>query len=88
MILTMGVKIYNYFTGFGAILAVGAIVWAGFSYIKAQGEPSQMAAAKQIIVNAIIGLVALAASALIVNTVLKWTGKTGDVTKVEDVKAK
>lgn len=73
-IKTMGVRIYNYLTGFGAVLAVGAIVWGGFSYITAQGEPSQMAAAKQTIIYAIIGIVVLAASALVVNTVINWIG--------------
>jgi len=87
MIKTMGVRIYNYLTGFGAILAVAAIVYGGFSYITAQGEPSQMAAAKQKIFYAIIGLILLAASALIVNTLMSWIGVTGKTKQVEDVKA-
>jgi len=84
MILTMGVKIYNYLTGFGAILAVAAIVYGGFSYIKSQGDPSAMKEAKTIVVNAIIGIVILAASALIVNTILQWIGSK-NITKVEQV---
>jgi hypothetical protein len=90
-ILTMGVKIYNYLTGFGAILAVGAMVWGGFSYITAQGDSSKMSAAKEIVINAIKGIVVLAVSALIVNTVINWvsSGKGLDagknIQKVEDV---
>lgn len=84
MLLTMGVRIYNYIVGFGAILAIGAIVWAGFSYVTAAGDTSKMSAAKEVIYNAIIGIVVLAASALIVNTVIKWIGGT-DGTSVPTV---
>jgi hypothetical protein len=85
MLKQMGANIYNYLAGFGAILAVGAIVLAGFSYIKSGGDPSAMKEAKQKIVYAITGLIILGASVLIVNTVLKvFEPKTFQ--KVEDVK--
>ncbi|MDO8511664.1 MAG: pilin [bacterium] len=82
---TMGANIFNYLAGFGAILAVGAIVMAGFSYIKSGGDPSAMKDAKQKIILAITGLIILGASVLIVNTVLKVLGSDQ---KVEDIQAK
>lgn len=38
-------------------LAVGFIIWGGVKYLKSQGEPSETGAARQIITNAIMGLV-------------------------------
>ncbi|HET7630575.1 MAG TPA: pilin [Candidatus Saccharimonadales bacterium] len=48
------------------IVAIGMIIWGGFKYIKSQGEPGQLSQAKDIIINAIIGLVLVIAAVAIV----------------------
>lgn len=82
-LLDMGANIYNYIVGMGALVAVGAIVMAGFSYIKSAGDAKQMADAKNKIVLAIIGLVIMGASVLLVNTLLKVFGSNLTVETVD-----
>lgn len=41
----------------GVYIAAGLIIWAGFQYIKSSGDASKTAAAKDTILNAVIGLV-------------------------------
>ena len=50
-------------------LAVGFIVWGGVKYIRSSGNPSEITAAKTVILNAIIGLVIAIASVAAVNFV-------------------
>lgn len=38
-------------------LAVGFIIWGGIKYLKSQGDPGELNASRQIITNAVIGLV-------------------------------
>ncbi|MGD8373765.1 MAG: hypothetical protein PVI21_02800 [Candidatus Woesebacteria bacterium] len=40
-----------------AYIAVGFIIWGGIKFIKSQGDPGEIAQARLIIQNAIIGLV-------------------------------
>ncbi len=40
-----------------ALLAIGFIVWGGIQFISSQGEPDRTTAARNTIVNALIGLV-------------------------------
>ncbi len=83
----MAVNIFNYLMGFGAIVAIGAIVISGFQYIMSQGDSKQLDEAKGKLQMAIIGLVILAVSVLLVNTILRWAGVTGGAgfTQVEDI---
>lgn len=39
------------------LMAVGFIIFGGFKYITSQGEPGKLVAARQTILNAVIGLV-------------------------------
>ena len=50
-------------------IAVGFIIAGGFKYMTSSGEPSGMAAARQTILNAVIGLVISIFSVAIVNIV-------------------
>lgn len=52
-----------------AYIAVGFIIWGGIKYIKSQGDPSEMASAKNTITQAIVGLVICIASVVIVQFV-------------------
>lgn len=49
-----------------AYVAVGFVIWGGIKYIKSQGDPSEMASAKNTITQAIVGLVICIASVMIV----------------------
>jgi len=40
----------------GVYIATGFVIWGGIKYIKSQGDPSQLSQAKDVIRNAIIGL--------------------------------
>jgi hypothetical protein len=50
----------------GGYLAVGYLIWGGFKYIKAQGEPGELTQSRTIITNSIIGLVIVLISVAIV----------------------
>jgi hypothetical protein len=52
-----------------AYIAAGFIVWGGIKYIKAQGDASQIASAKNTIVQALVGMVICIASVAIVQFV-------------------
>ncbi len=54
---------------FGAILALGALVWAGVMYILALGEDSKVTRAKHIILYSIIGLLVMGISYAIIATI-------------------
>lgn len=47
-------------------LAVGFIIWGGIKYVKSQGEPGETAQARQIINNALMGLIVCLLSVAIV----------------------
>jgi len=47
--------------------AAGFVLWGGIKYIKSQGDPGQLNEARQIIYNALFGLVLAMISVAIVN---------------------
>ena len=47
-------------------LAVGFIIWGGIKYLKSQGEPGETTQARQIINNAVMGLIIVIISVAIV----------------------
>ena len=53
-------------------LSVGFIIWGGFKYILAQGEPSGLVAAKKTIINAMIGLIIAILAYAIINTIMHF----------------
>lgn len=59
-ILELAAKIYGYLVSLIGILAVGAIVWAGFLYMTSSGtvktNEQQMSQAKRVVTWALIGL--------------------------------
>ena len=50
-------------------VALAMIIWGGFQYIIAQGEPSKIESAKSSLMNAIIGLVIALSAVIIIQTV-------------------
>lgn len=62
--LVLGIQIL---TGAVGVVAIAALVYAGMMYSSASGDASQVAKAKEIIRNTIIGLVLFGAIAVIIN---------------------
>lgn len=58
-------------------VALGMIIWSGFQYMIAQGEPSKIEAAKSSLMNAIIGLVIALSAVIIIQTIQRAI--TGDL---------
>lgn len=54
----------------GGYIAVGFIVWGGIKYIKSNGAPGEAAQARDVIRNALIGLVITLVSVAIVEFVV------------------
>ncbi|MDP3685912.1 MAG: hypothetical protein Q8R32_03725 [bacterium] len=52
------------------ILALASLVYGGFRYITSRGEDDEVEAAKNIITNAVIGIVVIGIAAALVNFVI------------------
>ncbi len=67
---TMIVNIINWTLTLVGVLALAFIVYAGFLYITSRGDEGQVEKAKNIIVNAVIGIVIIGIAAVLVNFVI------------------
>lgn len=65
-------KVLDYIVKIGAVVAVFAFIWAGFLYVKAQGNESELTKAKDIFINTCIGTAVLLGAQLI-GTIIKGT---------------
>lgn len=70
-------KVIRVFLGFLGILAVILIMFAGFMYMTSDGEESKVQRAKDILKNALIGLIIIMASFGIVSFLLGMFGDGG-----------
>lgn len=61
------VLVIQILTGLVGIVAIGAFIYAGIMYSSAGGESSQIAKAKEIMLNTVLGLVIFAAMAVMLN---------------------
>lgn len=55
--VTIVIRIIQFFLGFLALIAVILVIYAGYLWMTAGGDPSKVEKAKQILKNALIGLV-------------------------------
>lgn len=53
----------------GGYVALFFIIWSGFKYITAAGDPQKITAAKNTLMNAVIGLIIVLASVTIVRAI-------------------
>lgn len=60
---------FIYFTGVVSILAVVMMMWGGFHYITSAGNAQRMRQGKEIISNALIGLILTLTSVLLLGTI-------------------
>jgi len=61
----------NFLLSIAAIMAVVALVWAGFLYITAFGDDSRMETAKKIVIWVVGGILLILGAYAIVNTVMR-----------------
>jgi len=62
-----------------ALAAIGlffVIVWAGFNMISSGGDPKKASAARQILTQAIIGLLVVSLAFFIIQTISVFTGQS------------
>jgi len=62
--------IVNYVLVIVGVIALAFLVYGGFLYITSHGDSSQVDAAKQTIINAVIGIVVIGVAAALVNFVV------------------
>jgi hypothetical protein len=56
-LLAIGLAIVDLLLRLAGLVAVGFVLWGGFTYITSQAEPDKLAQARHTIMNALIGLV-------------------------------
>ncbi len=64
------VSILNYLLGFVGLIAVAMLIYGGFRYLTSAGNEEVTKKAKSVILYAIIGIVIIALSFVIVNTII------------------
>jgi len=69
----------NFFLGFFALIAMIAILYAGFQYVTAQGEQEQADKAKKGIIFTTIGIIVVLLAYAFVNTLITYGPKGGDL---------
>lgn len=62
----VAIIVVEFFIKAAGYMAVGFIIWGGIKYLKSQGEPGELTQARQIINNALMGLVICLLSVAIV----------------------
>lgn len=62
----IAIMVVEFFIKVAGYLAAGFIIWGGIKYVKSQGEPGETAQARQIINNALMGLIICLMSVAIV----------------------
>lgn len=77
-------RIVNFSLGFLGLIAIVIIIYGGFRYVLAGGESEGVEKGKKSILYAVIGIIIIAGSFAIVNTVLKApSGTDRDITATE-----
>ncbi|HKX73710.1 MAG TPA: hypothetical protein VJM32_06850 [Candidatus Saccharimonadales bacterium] len=62
----VAIIVVEFFIKISGYLAAGFIIWGGIKYQKSQGEPGELTQARQIITNALMGLIICLLSVAIV----------------------
>lgn len=66
-LLLIALAILDMLLRLAGLVAVGFVAWGGIKYLTSRGEPSELAAAKQTITNALVGVViAMVATSVVV----------------------
>ncbi len=78
-ILVLGANVFQFLVTLVGIFAIGALVFAGFLYMTAAGNESQIAKAKQVATWAITGLVLALFSVVLIQFILSALEANVDV---------
>ena len=62
--------ILGYVVKIGGIVAIFAFIWAGFLFVKAQGNPAELEKAKTTFINTCIGVAVLLGAQLIASIIV------------------
>lgn len=66
---TLIIKVINWLLSLIALIALAAIIWGGISYIISLGDESKTAAAKRIVLYAVVGLLVAGVSFVVIQTI-------------------
>lgn len=73
--------VINWMLYVAGIVAFFYLIWAGFTYITANGNPEQAKKGQQGLINAIIGILIISLSFVILQAVGN-AGKTGNISEI------
>lgn len=73
-IWTIVANIIDAISRIAGIVAIGFIIWAGFQYMLAAGNSGQLAAAKNTLKNAVVGLCIAVLASTIISLVITSVG--------------
>lgn len=76
-------NVLNFVLSFLGIIAVGIVIYAGFSYVISMGDDGKIESAKKMIIYSVIGIIIILGSFAIINTVIKNAGTGGDGRETE-----
>ncbi len=62
--------ILGYIVKVGGVVAIFAFIWAGFLFVKAQGNPTELGKAKTVFINTCIGVAVLLGAQLIASIIV------------------
>ena len=62
--------VINWTLALVAVLVLAFLVYGGFLYITSRGDETQIGTAKQVIINAVIGIIVIGVAAALVNFVI------------------
>lgn len=69
-------RLVNYVLAIVGVIALAYLVYGGFMYITSAGNEDKVESAKNIIINAVIGIVVIGVAAAVVNFVIRGIGGT------------
>ena len=67
-------RLINYVLAIVGVIALAYLVYGGFTYITSAGNEDKVEAAKEIIINAVVGVVVIGIAAALVNFVIRGVG--------------
>lgn len=62
-------KALSFIAEVGAVFCVLALIWAGFLYVKARGNPKEISTAHTVLKNVIIGIILVLGAQLIASVI-------------------
>lgn len=62
--------ILGYVVKIGGVIAIFAFIWAGFLFVRAQGNPAELEKARNVFINTCIGVAVLLGAQLIASIII------------------